>query len=89
MATLKVETEKAEKLTEFWNKMEQYQRSGANSAAHQFSSRAQQVIASAYAKQADGSWNIRPEVDTAKADRLIVMGATEAVFGAGRSLLRK
>ncbi len=89
MVTLKVDSEKSAKLTEFWNKMETYQRNSRNSAAYQFSSRAQQVVANAYAKQADGSWNIRIDVDTTSADKLVAMGPTEAVFGAGRSLLRK
>ena len=89
MATLKVESEKATKLTEFWNKMEGFQRGSRNSAAYIFSSRAQQVIADAYAKQADGSWNIRIGVDTTNADKLVEMGYSEAVMGRGRSMLRK
>ena len=62
---------------------------GSNQQAHIFAQRARNVVTNAYDGNAVVRWQQRPGVDTTNADKLITMGKSEAVFGRGRSLLRK
>lgn len=89
-----VSGEKAGKIGGFLDEVDKIERSASgNSRNGIFARRAHQAVANAYEAEFDskykrtGRYKPRSGVDTTTADKLVAMGATEAVYGRGRQLL--
>lgn len=64
-------------------------RARGNARSDIYARRMRDAITVAYELREAGKWLPREGASTEKADKLVAMGVTEAVYGRGRSLLEK